>query len=183
MEDRILLVYNYWEWDLKAILSLLIRMVTGGPNHCAAKKDDIVHEMVGSEVWWMIKKALGKPVSYEPNEGSGYRTTPYEDWLIHKDRIVIEMIPDKPLVIPKVTEGYGFIDLIQIFFQIVRTKWFMGGNKWNGRDGTRFLGGWICSEFTEMCRQKETCWGVLPIDILLDRTIEKGIEFETRKRK
>lgn len=182
MQTRILLVYNHWEWKPLAILSLLIRIFTYGPNHAVILKDGLVHEMVGSSWIWMFKKIFGLPVSCAPNEGCGYKVTPFDEWQSRASREIIEMQPVVPVIIPEVDKGYGFLDLLQIFFHIIRKKWFLIGNKWNGRDGTRIWPGIFCSEFIGMALGREDAHVLTPADLQYIPELVKVREFSTKKK-
>lgn len=180
--DRIYIIANYWQWKPLAMLSLFIRIVCYGLNHAAFEKDGLVHEMVGSNLWWSIKKFFGRPVSFAPNEGSGYKTTPLEEWLTHSNRRVVEMQPKQPLIIPEVKQGYGFLDLIQITLHIIRRRWLLIGHDWNGTDGCRLWHGYFCSEFVGMALQHPQPHSLTPIDLRLLPDLEFKGEFETRKK-
>lgn len=181
--DRVFLVYNHWEWKPRAVLSLLIRIFTYGPNHCAILKDGYVHEMVGSGFGWSLKKLIGQPVSYAANHGCGYKVTPYQEWWRHTSRKVVEMKPRQPLRVSEVNEGYGFLDLLQIFFHIIRTKWFLIGHKWNGRSGTRIWPGVFCSEYVGRWICREDAHILTPADLQFVPELEYVREFETFKTK
>lgn len=180
-QDSVLLIYNHWEWKATDPLSLSIRMVTYGPNHTARRRGDKVHEMVGSSLWWVIKKALRFKVSYEPNEGSGYRVTPYDEWLKSATREVIEMEPVVPMDEPTGGEGYGYLDLIQIFLHIVRTKWLLVGNKWNGKDGCRLWPGTTCAEYVAKALGRLDAHILTPADLQHIPELRKIGEFSTEK--
>jgi hypothetical protein len=181
MNDRIYIVSNYWQWKPLAVLSLLIRIVCYGYNHVAFEKDGLIYEMVGSGFFWSIRKLLGKPVSYQPNEGSGYKVTPLAEWLRHSDRRVVEMRPTFPLILPEVNEGYGFLDLLQILLHIIRRKWLLIGHDWNGVDGCRFWHGYFCSEFVGLALQHPKYFNLTPLDIRLLPELEFVQEFETKE--
>lgn len=181
-QDRILLVYNHWEWKPLAVLSLLIRMFTYGPNHAVILKDDYVHEMVGSSFIWAIKRFFKRPVSCEPNQGCGYKVTHLKDWLNLANREVIEMKPLVPIQVPIVAEGYGFFDLIQIFLHIVRKKWLLIGNNWNGKDGTRLWPGIFCSEFIGLALGRKDAHILTPADLQYIPELIKVREFSTFKK-
>lgn len=182
--DRVYIVANYWQWKLSILptLSLFIRIFCYGLNHTAIEKNGIVHEMVGSGFRWSIRKLLGKPVSYKANEGSGYKTTPLAEWLKHSNRRVVEMRPKNELVIPEVTQGYGFLDLIQILLHIIRRRWFLIGHDWNGADGCRLWQGDFCSEFVGKALGHKTPHNLTPMDIRLLPELEFVQEFEIRKQ-
>lgn len=143
---RVFVIANYWDWGKFNILSLLIRIVCFGWNHVAREKDGIVYEMKGSNWKWIIRKLFKRPVSYEANQGSGYTETPLDIWLTHANRKVIELEALVPLNPKKTKRGYGFLDLIQGLFHIIRRVWLMTGNDWNGTDGCRFWPGDFCTE-------------------------------------
>jgi len=177
-------IYNYWEWAVRDILSLCIRILTCGPNHAVSIEDGYVYEMVGSSLWWVIKKKLGYKVSYEPNEGSGYKKTPLAEWmLLHNRKVRIH----RPLVKFKkvlIKEGYGFLDLIQIALHIIRTVWFMIGNGWNGTDGTGFWQGLVCSEFIALKLGRADAKRATPADlerVQKEPDLAYEFEFETEK--
>lgn len=180
-QPRILLVYNHWEWSFLAVLSLLIRVFTYGPNHAVILLDGKVHEMVGSSWRWTLKRILGKPVSCAPNQGCGYKVTPFDEWFKLANREVIEFRPLVPVVIPEVDKGYGFLDLLQIFLHIIRKKWFLIGHKWNGRDGTRIWQGIFCSEFIGLALGRSDAHILAPADLQLLPELEFIGEFSTRK--
>lgn len=180
--DRVYIVSNYWQWKPLAVLSFAIKIFCYGLNHVVLEKDGYVHEMVGSGWRWTLRKLLGKPVSYAPNEGSGYKKTPLAEWLHHSDRRVVEMRPKVPLVLPEVTQGYGFLDLIQILLHIVRRRWLLIGHDWNGQDGCRLWQGDFCSEYVGRALQHPKAHNLTPMDIRLLPELEFVQEFETRKK-
>src|SRR5690349_11624840 len=96
-EERVYVIANYWDWSKINVLSLWIRMMCFGYNHLARRKNGVVYEMKMVSLKWFIRKKLGKPVSYEPNAGSGLTATPYEQWLTHANRKVVELVPLVPL--------------------------------------------------------------------------------------
>lgn len=178
---KVLLVSNYWNGT--NVLSFLIRIVGYGINHAAILVDGTVHEMRGSNYKWVIKKLLGKEVSYEANQGSGYTTTPYDKWLTTSNRKVKIMGIKKEVNIikPEIKEGYGFLDLIQILLYIIRVKWLMIGNDWNGKDGCRLWEGDFCSEFTGKWIGEKDCHILLPIDLLSSSKLVYESEIRTYK--
>lgn len=183
--DRVYIIANYWQWKFSILpaLSFLIRMVCYGYNHVAFEKDGYVYEMVGSGFRWSLRKLFGKPVSYAPNAGSGYKRTPLAEWLHHSNRKVTEMRPKQPLIIPEVNAGYGFLDLIQITLHVVRRRWLLTGHDWNGTDGCRMWQGDFCSEFAGKALQHGRPHNLTPMDIRLLPELEFVQEFETRKTK
>jgi hypothetical protein len=143
MPDRVLLISNHWEWNFLSVLSLLIRMVTYGPNHAAILRDGKVYEMVGS----------------------GLKVTPFADWKRLKRRQVKAYQPLFPLQEVPVTGGYGFLDLVQFFLHIVRRKWLLIGHDWNGKDGVRLWPGLFCSEYVGLALGRNDAHLLAPVDL------------------
>lgn len=174
---------DYWDWKRFNILSLLIRMLCFGFNHVARRKGNTVYEMKGAKFSWIVRKLLGKPVSYAPNEGSGLTATPYEEWLTHANRKVIELEPLVPLLDREHKAGYGFLDLIQMFLQVVRRVWLMVGNDWNGQDGCRLWEGEFCTEFVGNDYGIPDAHLLAPISyLMMPEYFRKVRQFETRTK-
>ncbi|NEM96164.1 hypothetical protein [Pontibacter burrus] len=142
-QPRILLISNYWEWNFLSVLSLLIRMLTYGPNHAAILVDGKVQELVGS----------------------GYKETDFEQWKAMKRRQVKVYEPLVPLVDVPVHGGYGFLDLLQFGLHIVRRKWLLIGHDWNGKDGVRLWPGLFCSEYVGLCLGRKDAHLLAPADL------------------
>ncbi len=180
---RVYLMWNYWDWHniKESVLPLLIRIVTSGPNHAAWEENGIIKEMQGSNWRWILKKLLGLPVSYAANEGSGYTETPLDEWLLKRNRRVKVMIPVVPVHEVEITEGYGFLDLPQGLLHHARTKWFLCGNNWNGKSGTRIWKGMVCSEYLARKLGKKLAHLFFPSTLEHDPDLEFEYEFYTEK--
>lgn len=178
-QSKILLIYNRFTWKPVTLLSFIIRVLTYGPNHAAEKRGNEVHEMVGSDLWWTIKKLVGLPVSYEPNKGCGYKVTPWEEWISSTPRIVRVYKPMVELKAVDVKEGYGFLDLIQFFLYIIRRKWLLIGNDWNGKDGVRIWSGLFCSELMGKRVGRKDAHLLAPADLQHIPELKFEYEFET----
>ncbi|WP_187261304.1 hypothetical protein [Pontibacter beigongshangensis] len=159
-QTRVLLVSNHLTWNPITWLSFLIRVFTcSHVNHAAILHEGQVYEMVGK----------------------GLAVTPYEKWLTHTRREVVVMKPKVPVQLPVVACGYGFLDLVQILLHIIRKKWLLRGNSWNGVSGTRLWSGLICSEYVGLALGKEKPHLVMPCDLLFAPELEFEKEFSTAK--
>ena len=181
---RVFVIANHWEWKWLAILSLLIRIVGYGWNHVAREHNGVVYEMVGCKFSWIVKRFLGKQVSYAPNEGSGWTVTPLEEWLKKTKRKVIVLEALVPLVNRKRCAGYAFLDLPQILLHIIRTKWLLIGHSWNGTSGTRLWKGEFCTEGVGLDYGLQDAHTMAPIDYLMrPNAFRKVAEITTAKNK
>lgn len=159
--SKVLLVHNRFSlWQPITWLGFIIRVVTCSKwNHAAILHNGYVWESVGR----------------------GIICTPYGEWEAKANRTVLVMKPKDPINIRLRVGNYGFLDLLQIFLHIIRTKWIGIGNDWNGESGTKLWKGFICSEFVGLSLGAPKAYLLTPADILHlpGLTIEK--EFETRK--
>jgi len=156
-ETRVLLISNSIDWNPLHWLSLLIRIFTYGPNHAALLEHGLVKEMVGS----------------------GYKETPLEEWLPMTRREVKVYRPLVELQQVDISGGYGFLDLVQFFLHIVRKKWLLRGNDWNGRDGVRLMPGVFCSEYIGLLLGREDAHLLAPADLQHVPELELELEFVT----
>lgn len=163
---QVLLIYNHLNLNPQVILQILIRMFTGGPNHAAKLKDGIVHEMIGSSLIWTVKKLLGYKVSYEPNQGSGYKTTPFEEWKLKGRRIVLVLEPTVPLRETPVKEGYAYLALPLSLIHIILTKWLLlDTTNWKIYKYLN-LAGKLCSEYIASELGRDDAYLISPADLL-----------------
>jgi hypothetical protein len=121
--------------------------------------------------------------------GEGVVDFPYEEWLTRSDRYVLELFVDEDVidvnldgVLALKGEKYGFLDLVQILFWIIRTKWFGVGHDWNGEDGTGIWDGIICSELGGVLINHHAPYLLMPSDFPFLNGIIKGEVFKTFKK-
>jgi hypothetical protein len=122
--------------------------------------------------------------------GGGVEEHLYEDWFGRSDRFVLELFVDEGVIetnlqgaINLLGTRYGTLDLVQILFWIIRTKWFGSDNDWNGVDGVGRWDGVICSELGGIVLRVSKSYLLLPRDFEYMRGLIKGQIFETKKIK
>lgn len=157
--ERVLIISNYLSRNPITWFSLLIRMVTYGPNHAARYKDGYVFEMVGS----------------------GLKRTELGEWLGSAKRKVRVYIPTVTTTEPNLKGGYGFLQIVQFFLHIVRRKWLLIGHDWNGRDGTKLLPGTFCSQYIGLYLGRPDAYLLAPVDLQQIPELKFEYEFETHK--
>jgi hypothetical protein len=164
--------------------SLPIRVFTFGGNHSIEIENGIVKEYTAFSLAWRFKRLLGCPVSYLPNQGSGYRETPLNEWGKESTRVVKIYRPTVELCeVNTLHSGYSLLKIVQICLNTVRKKWLVSGNTWNGRDGAgRHKSDLFCSEYNALRLGFSKPYLITPGDLESVRELEWCFDFETNKQ-
>ena len=167
---------KYW-------FSLPIRVFTFGGNHSIEIEDGVVKEYTSFSLLWRIRRAFGYPVSYLPNQGSGYRETPLSEWVKESTRVVKIYRPTVELCeVNTLHSGYSWLKIIQICLNTVRKKWLVSGNTWNGRSGAgKFKADLFCSEYNAMRLGFSKPYLITPGNLESVKELEWMCDYETEK--
>jgi hypothetical protein len=165
---RVLLVHNHVSGHPVTWLSFLIRVVTCSKwNHVAL------------EFTYQGQRQVVESI------GKGVICTPWEEWFTHARRIVKPMsragleVAADVLLGDLVGQPYGFLDLMQLFLHLVRTRWLGSSRSWNGRDGVFGRPGLFCSELVALLLGYPAPHLVTPGDLEHCRDLVPGAEFTT----
>lgn len=171
MQTKILQVHNPFQWNEPVTyLSFAIRVFTCSfINHSAILKDGIVYEM----------------------RGEGLVLTEYPEWLENANRTVWVFDSKVPVTVPFQTAydiiggthiKYGFLDILQIAWFLIRTRWLGHNYEWDGKKGTRLWKGVICSELVGIALGKPKPYLIIPDDINKFPELVFEREFKTFKK-